>query len=43
MSQPSAFSQWLVKLREAAKLSDECVPHVLRKVAATKIAEAGVS
>ena len=38
-----AFSQWLVKARKQAKLPDECVPHGLRKVAATNLAEAGAS
>jgi integrase len=38
-----SFSQWLVKARKAAKLPDECVPHGLRKVAATNLAEAGAS
>ena len=37
-----SFSQWLVKARKAAKLPNECVPHGLRKVAATRLAEAGV-
>jgi integrase len=38
-----SFSQWLVKARKQAKLPDECVPHGLRKVAATNLAEAGAS
>ena len=37
------FSQWLVKARKAAKRPDGCVPHGLRKVAATNLAEAGAS
>ena len=32
-----------MKARKAAKLPDECVPHGLRKVAATNLAEAGTS
>lgn len=37
-----SFSQWFVKHRKNAGLPDECVPHGLRKVAATRLAEAGV-
>ena len=36
------FSQWFVKRRKNAGLSDECVPHGLRKAAATRLAEVGV-
>ncbi|MBB53380.1 MAG: hypothetical protein CMF67_03295 [Magnetovibrio sp.] len=36
------FSQWLVKARKTAKLPNECVTHGLRKVEATRLAEAGV-
>ena len=36
------LSQWFVDQRKSAGLPDECVPHGLRKSAATRLAEAGV-
>ena len=36
------LSQWFVDQRKSAGLPDECVPHGLRKSAATRLAEADV-
>ena len=38
-----SFSQWLKARIQESGLPSYCVPHVLRKVAATKLAELGAS